>query len=162
MIVVSDASPINALVRIGHLDILFPLFNSVLIPPAVASELSHSAAPSAVRNVILSLPKWLEIRAPLRIDISLSSVDAGEAEAISLALELNADILLADDRKARLAARDRGLVVTGAVGVLELASVRGLLNLQDAFSRLRSTDFRVAEHVLRDALERDAARRSKS
>jgi len=53
--------------------------------------------------------------------------DPGEVEAISLALELAADLLLADDRKARTVARSRNLAVAGTVGVLELAAQRGLV-----------------------------------
>ena len=156
MIVVSDASPINVLVRIGFIDVLPNLFGAVIVPPAVAMELSHSATPQAVRTWIDGRPTWLEIKAPTRIDPTLDFDDVGEREAISLALELKADLLLADDRKARRAALERGLAITGAVGVLELASARSLLDLPQAFRRLRETDFSIAERVLEEALRRDA------
>jgi predicted nucleic acid-binding protein len=104
---------------------------------------------------------WLTIRAPLKIDPTLELDDTGEVEAISLALELKADLLLADDRKARRIALQHGLVITGAVGVLELASARNLLSLQDAFNKVRQTDFRVAEHILHQALDREFDRRAK-
>lgn len=55
MIVVSDASPLNVLVRIGHVEILSNLFGSVIIPPAVAAELTHARTPDPVRN-------WLAVR----------------------------------------------------------------------------------------------------
>jgi predicted nucleic acid-binding protein len=159
MIVVSNTSPLNVLVRIGHIDILGSLFGKVFIPPAVSSELSHPGTPEVVRKWMVARPDWLEVRAPSRIDATLEIDDPGEVEAISLALELKADFLLADDRKARRVARDRGIPVTGAVGILELGSVRGLLNLHDAFNRLRTTDFNIAEHILKEALKRDADRR---
>ena len=161
MIVVSDASPLNVLVRIGHADVLPVLFESVVIPPAVASELSHASTPEAVRNWITERHVWLTIQAPSKMDPTLQLDDVGEAEAISIALELKADLLLADDRKARRIARERGLTVTGAIGVLELASARNLLNLEDTFERIRQTDFRVANRILREALDRDADRRAK-
>ena len=110
-------------------------------------------------NWITERRDWLTIQAPSNMDPTLRLDDVGEAEAISLALELNADLLLADDRKARRIARERGLTVTGAIGVLELASARNLLNLEDAFERIRRTDFRVADRVLREALDRDSDRR---
>jgi len=159
VIVVSDASPLNVLVRIGHMDVLRPLFRSVLIPPAVASERAHAGTPEAVRNWMAAPPAWLTIRAPSRIDPTIQIDDPGEVEAISPALELKADFLLADDRKARRAARERGVPVTGAIGVLELASARGLLNLEAAFARLRTSDFKIAERILREALDRAAARK---
>lgn len=162
MIVVSDASPLNVLVRIGHVDILAPLFGSVLVPPAVEFELSHAGTPDVVRKWIAAHPTWLEVRTPSKIDATLRIDDAGEVEAISLALELHADYLLVDDRKARRAATERGLSITGAVGVLELASARGLLELNDTFDRIRMTDFKVSERILREALEREKIRRTKS
>lgn len=159
MIVVSDASPLNVLVRIGHVEVLAALFGTVIIPPAVASELSHAGTPTVIRNWIAARPEWLEIRAPATIDATLQIDDPGEVEAISLALELKADFMLVDDRKARRAARERGIPITGAVGVLELASARALLSLKDAFERVRATDFKVAERILREALKRDAERK---
>lgn len=161
MIVVSDASPLNILMRIGHVDVLAALFGKVLIPPAVASELSHAGTPSMVRDWIAQRPPWLDIQAPSRIDASLGLDDAGEREAISLALELRADYLLADDKKARRAAQQRGLVVTGAVGVIELAAAMHLLSLPDAFERLRSTDFIISQSILDEALSRHARRTGK-
>jgi len=158
VIVVSDTSPLNALVRIGHIDVLPQLFGRVLIPPAVAAELSHPRTPEIVRVWLAARPAWLEIKAPQRIDPTLGFDDPGETEAISLALEIRADLLLADDKKARRVARERGLATTGAVGVLELAAVRGHLDLRQALEKLRATDFNVSDTVLDAALARDAAR----
>lgn len=56
MLVVSDASPINILVRIGHIDILPRLFDRVLIPGTVAKELSHKRTPPEVLAWIQSGP----------------------------------------------------------------------------------------------------------
>ncbi len=159
MIVVSDASPLNILVRIGCVDVLPSLFGSVILPPAVAGELSHAATPEVVRQWLAAGPGWLQVQTPQRMDPTLEMADAGERQAISLALELRADLLLADDRKARRAAMERGLAVTGAVGVLELAATRQLIELPPVFERLRATDFIVAQEILDDALLRDAARR---
>ncbi|MCG3130176.1 MAG: hypothetical protein FLDDKLPJ_00925 [Phycisphaerae bacterium] len=74
-------------------------------------------------------------------------------------MELKADLLLADDRKARRAARERGLVITGALGVLEPGSAKGLIRLKDAVERLRATDFFIAETIIEDSLRRDRERR---
>ncbi len=52
MIIVSDTSPLNYLSLIGHLDVLPAIYGEVLIPPAVASELTHSTAPESVRLLI--------------------------------------------------------------------------------------------------------------
>ncbi len=42
---------------------------------------------------------------------NLDQLDAGEREAIALALALNADVILLDERKARHVAREQGLHV---------------------------------------------------
>ncbi|MBI5763193.1 MAG: DUF3368 domain-containing protein [Planctomycetes bacterium] len=158
MIVVSDSSPLNILIRIHHIDVLPALFRTVVIPPAVASELSHSRTPEIVRAWIDSKPAWLTVQAPKWLNPALTFDDPGEREAISLALELQADFLLADDRKARMAAQALGLSVTGAIGVLELASSRRLLSLSEAFTQLRATDFKIANSILVEALQRDSDR----
>jgi predicted nucleic acid-binding protein len=84
MIVISDASPMNVLAQIGYVDFLPTLFGRVLIPPAVAGELSHARTPESVRAWLSSQPGWLEIRSPSRIDPTIRIDDPGEREAISL------------------------------------------------------------------------------
>ncbi len=87
MLVVSDASPVNVLVRIGHIETLPKLFQTVAIPPAVERELSHAATPAAVREWMASRPKWLQVRKPSHVDLHLTR-DPGEREAICLAREM--------------------------------------------------------------------------
>jgi len=72
----------------------------------------------------------------------------GEREAICLAVELRADILFADDKRARRSAESFGLKVTGTLGVLSLAAERGLVDLADTVGRLRQTNFHVSEDLL--------------
>jgi predicted nucleic acid-binding protein len=71
-----------------------------------------------------------------------------EREAIQLAREEHADLLLMDERAGVKAARQLGLPVTGTLGVLASAARRGLLNIDAALSRLRATDFRCTPRLL--------------
>ncbi len=158
MLVVADASPVNVLVRIQHIDVLPRLFGRIIVPPAVERELSHPNTPKVIRDWLASPPTWLEVRAPTHVDASLP-VDPGEREAISLARELEADILLVDDRKARGIAKSQGLRIAGTLSVLEQAAVRGFLDLRDALSRLRATDFSISHRLMKEALDRDDERR---
>ena len=66
MIVISDTSPIRYLCQIGRIDILPAIFGSVVVPNAVAAELSREATPQAARDLIGNPPGWLHIRAPSR------------------------------------------------------------------------------------------------
>jgi uncharacterized protein len=67
------------------------------------------------------------IKDTTRVKKYLESVDAGEAEAIELALELRADRLLIDERKGRNLAVQEGLAVIGLMGVVLLAKRKGLI-----------------------------------
>ena len=120
MLVVSDTSQLTALLKIGRADLLQQLFSEVFIPPAVETELlrSHSI-----------LPEWLKVRKPRNIPASITSadLDAGESEALALALELNAGTVLMDERLGRRVARALGLKATGLLGCLVLAKDAGLI-----------------------------------
>lgn len=159
MIVVSDTSPLNYLVLIQLDRVLPALFCRVLVPPAVLAELSHPASPPTILSWVHSLPSWIEVRSPARLDTRLQ-LGPGETEALSLALELQADVVLVDERKGFIAASNLGLFATGTIGVLEAAAERDLIKLNDAIDALRNTSFRATEQLLDEALARDARRRA--
>jgi predicted nucleic acid-binding protein len=84
-------------------------------------------------------------------DAAWLALDAGEKAAIALAAFLAADLMLMDDRAGIMVARQKGFVVTGTLGVLGLAAQRGLIDLAEAFDRLKATNFRYPQEVM-DAL----------
>jgi predicted nucleic acid-binding protein len=147
MVVVADSSPIIVLINIGHIGVLPTMFGEVAIPPEVSAELHSVDRPSAVRNFAAQPPAWLVERAPSRIE-PIPALHAGELAAISLALELKAELLLIDELSGREAAAARKIPLTGTVGILELAAEKGLLDLQDAFDRLKQTDFWISHELL--------------
>jgi len=155
--VVSDTSPLHYLVECEAIEILPALFGEVLIPPTVLRELQHPNTPPRVRAWGEALPGWLKVQAPANVDQSLD-VDEGEREAISLAKEVNAAVVLMDDRKGRMMAVRCGLRVTGTVGLIESAAQRGLLDFGTAVRRLRQTNARVDERLLQAALARVGSR----
>jgi predicted nucleic acid-binding protein len=149
-LVIADTGPINYLILIGHIDILPALFRKVILPAAVRAELDE--APSAVRDWIAAPPSWVEIRDSHHAhDPALEKLDAGEEAAIALAIEPHADLLLMDKRDGVNAARRKGLAVTGTLGLLAIAANAGLLNLGDAFDRIKRTNFRYRQQTM-DAL----------
>ena len=160
-LVVADTGPLNYLILIGHIDLLPVLFERVVLPTTVQSELASGKAPFLVRHWVGNLPAWLEVRdAPLSQaeDASLKGIDAGERAAIQLAASLHADLLLMDDRKGVNAAQKRGLRVTGTLGVLDLAAQRGLADFAQAVEQLRRTNFRVPQALLDVLLEKHKER----
>lgn len=123
MLVVSDASPINVLIRIGQIDVLPTLFRAVVIPTAVAEEMTRPSTPHMVRkNWMARPPAWFTVRAPLLAVNPKMLRHRGERDAISLAQEMQADALLLDEEKARADARALGIAVVGTVGVLQRRS----------------------------------------
>ena len=130
MIVVSDTSPILNLRRIGRLELLVLLYGQVLIPPAVFAELTVKTDLIPVTDIdfmsslIIGTPKDQE-----RVQELRHSLDAGEAEAIVLAVERHAELLLVDERRARRTAEAAGLRITGLLGVLADAKRARLIDL---------------------------------
>lgn len=129
MIVISDTSAIVNLAVVGRLEILRELFGKVLIPQAVRRE-AAMANPAVLRQTNLLNLAWIETAAitnrPLLAAIQ-PQLDAGEAEAVVLAVETKADLLLMDERRGRRIATDLGLRVIGLLGVLVEAKHRKLL-----------------------------------
>jgi predicted nucleic acid-binding protein len=147
------------LVLIGNIDLLPVLFEKVILPSAVQAQLTDPDAPLSVRNWIAGPPTWLEVHETPshRWDqASVEGLDEGETAAIALAISLDADLLLMDDREGVMVARGKGLRVTGTLGVLDLAAQRGLVNFAQAVDRLRRTTFRIPETLLDALLKKHA------
>lgn len=161
MPVVSNTSPLLNLSIIGHLDLVRVQFGHVLIPSAVLDELQvYSSRPGAetLKNAVEH--EWIVVQ-----DVSDAALvrtlrrdlDQGEAEAITLAVEVDASLILLDEQEGRKRARTLDLPITGALGVLLRAHQAGdLASLSDALDRLQEeAGFWIApslrERVLREA-----------
>jgi predicted nucleic acid-binding protein len=153
MIVVADTTPVNYLILIEAIDVLHTLYDRVVLPSAVKMELLHPGTPEKVRMWMQSPPAWLEIRtAKQGTDEMLSKLDAGEGEAIRLAEELQADLLILDEIRGRQEAKRRGLILIGTIGVLREAAEVGLLDLRTAIERLKQTSFHISPILLASIL----------
>lgn len=159
MTAVADASPLCYLVMIGEIDLLPQLFSRVVIPQAVILELLHEDATAAVRNWASNLPAWISVeQTPNVISPGMEKFQAGERAAIFLAESIKADIIIIDEKAARLVAGKRGLSVTGILGVLGEAATRGLVDLARAIDQLRRTTFRCSPALFKATLDRYGAR----
>lgn len=160
MLVISDATPINIPTRIGCINILPELVGRVVIPTAVAEELSHANTPKAVKDFIASKPAWLEIRVPAHPEDPALPRHRGEREAIRLALELHADLLLMDELRPRKIAVGLGIRVIGTIGLLESAADQGLVkNLAAVHELIRQSGFHVNESILGASLLKHLSRK---
>lgn len=163
-VVVADTSPLNYLVLIGQIEILRELYGFVLVPPEVLAELTEPGAPVLVAAWVRGKPDWLREQTVNDDgnDPALDSLGPGERAAILLAENQSKALLLIDDASGREEALRRGIPVTGTLGVLRAASLRGLLDLPLALARLAATNFRISQSLISELLEEDSARRARS
>jgi predicted nucleic acid-binding protein len=160
VIVVSDTSPITNLAAISQLDFLQRLYTRLVIPKAVYNEMVRvdKLVPGAVE--VQTLP-WIQtqtVAAFQQVRVlreSQENIDLGEAEAIILALELKAGLLLMDERRGRAVAMSYGLQVTGLLGVLLQAKENRLIPaVKPVMERLiEQADFRVSNQLYATILE---------
>jgi predicted nucleic acid-binding protein len=150
MIVVADTGPLHYLILLDHADLLHRFYDEVVVPDAVAAELSSPSAPSAVLNWISHAPRWLSV-VPVeanRIREITDDLDIGERAAIALAGAIHADLLLIDEAAGRIEAKRRNLRVTGTLGVLRAGAERGLVDVPELIRRLKATSFYVDDALL--------------
>ena len=142
-------SPLNYLILIALEDLLPKLYQRVFVPPEVLHELQHPDAPEAVRTWLVKIPDWLEVKASsATADEALGVLDPGERQAIQLAREQAADLLLIDERRGSIEARRLGLTTIGTIGVLLSAGELGLIDAEQACRRLLTeTSFRVTPEL---------------
>ena len=158
MIVIADTTPLNHLILIDQANILETLYGRVVVPSTVLSELQSQATPPKVKEWISNRPGWLEVnRTALPAEPSLAHLDAGERDAIILAQNLKADLLLMDDLGGRREAVRRNLKITGTLTVLYIAAGRGLVEGFPAIlKQLLQTGFRASPEMIQLFLDRHA------
>jgi predicted nucleic acid-binding protein len=147
------------LVLIGAIDVLPAIFSEIYAPPSVIDELTHEKAPNIVRQWASSSPEWLKVVSPTRRLPSTARLGPGEADAISLAKELQIVEILIDERRGRNLAVREGLIALPTLAVLERAAADDLLDLTTVLGKLVQTNMRVPLDQLQAALIRDAARK---
>ncbi len=128
MIVISQAAPLLSLAAISHLELLHKLYGYVLVPPAVSLQIVWAGGEEeGSPGEILDLA-WIETRQPSNEPLAIALgayLPDEEAEALALAVDLNADWLLLDDPRARALARRFKLPFLGLLGVLVAARRAG-------------------------------------
>lgn len=148
MVVVSNTSPIVNLAAIGHLHLLRDVFGAILIPDAVHHEIVGQGAgrPGAEEVARATWITRKAVREQHLVRMLEREIHVGEAEALVLAVETDADWVLLDERAARDNAETLGLSYMGLLGVLARAKRDGLIpSIRPLLDALRAHGFWVSE-----------------
>lgn len=152
MVVVSNSSPLIALSRIGKLEILRKLYHKIVIPKAVEKEIVSDP----LKEFNLGKLPWIEVKSlrhPLCVEILSADLGLGESEALSLGLELKADLILLDEVAARAIAESIGLRFTGTLGMLLKAKEKKFIqSVKELIEQLILCEFRVSDQLYKDIL----------
>ncbi len=150
--IISNSSPIIHLAKIGRLNLLHEFYETITVPNAVYEECVTEGREreeiSAIRNA-----DWLHVCNVTNrnlVRLLISELDRGESEAIALALEKNAGLILLDDAEAREKARIYNLNITGVIGILLRARHEGKIrSFREVMDQLISTGFWIGERSKR-------------
>jgi uncharacterized protein len=139
--------------KLNRLDLLKQLYTQVYIPAAVYNEIEAGKAKEFYKD--LSKTDWIkivEIEDKQAVKYFLD-LDSGEAEAIVLATELNADLILLDEKLGRFHAKHADLKVTGTIGILLKAKKEGLIyELKSLLHELTKKDVWISERLKKEIL----------
>ncbi len=153
LLVVSNSSVIIALTRIYCLNLLKKLLRRILVPEAVWQKMTVRCKPGSEEIIRTDFIHVREVHNKKLALLLKEFVDESEAEVITLALEVNADLLLVDDYDARSLAKELRLKVMGILGVIALAKYRGLiLKAKSIVDELVKSGFQISRRVLEEFL----------
>lgn len=155
--VVCNSSPLIHLAKVGKLELLKGYFTEISVPEAVYRECVIDGKDRDDAKRIESAA-WIRVVAIKNIDLKKAFntvLDEGESEAIVLALQESADLILLDDYEARELARTYGLKITGTIGLLIKAKYEGdISSIEEMLKKLRKTGFWLSDDlytkILRD------------
>ena len=157
MVVISDTSVLSNFLQLDRIDVLENLYRELIIPPTVASELQALEAFIPELNTLLNAP-WIRIQLPSDesfVNSLRQKLDPGESEAIALAIEFQADLLLMDELLGRKLAENYGIKISGTLGSLLRAKEKGLIaSVKPILDQLRDEiGFWISESLYKNVLE---------
>jgi predicted nucleic acid-binding protein len=146
MNVVCNATPLISLAGLGRLGLLRELFGQIHISDGVYEEVVVRGKGRPGETEVTGAPWILRHTVADTGPLAARSVaiGRGEIECLTLARQLPADLLVLDDRLARLHAQTPGIRITGTTGILLMAGERKLVDFEPAFSQLLASGFRLS------------------
>jgi len=156
MIVIGDSTVFIGLAKIDKLSLLSSIFQKVYIPEAVYHEIVEKGKekPGAkdVRESLWIIKK--KVSDYTQVNFLMVSLEVGEAETLVLAKEMEANIILLDEEKARKSAVLAGFKVIGLIGILIIAKQMGLIkNIKPYIETLQEKNFRISNKIVNKALK---------
>lgn len=155
-LVIVNTTPLINLSLIGQIDLLRQLYGEVSIPPAVQAELLQGGS-SRIGIAEVQSAGWIHVTTlhdPRRAELLMADLDRGESEVIALAQELNADLVIIDERLARRHAKRLGLKLTGTLGVLLKAKQQGRVPaIKPLIDQLRQDGIWLSDGLVIEALK---------
>ena len=152
--VVSNTTPIISLLKINQLEILKELYGEIFIPYEVFNEIEAGKNKEFYSD--LTKTSWIKIQ-KIANENSLSyflDLDKGEAEAIVLATEINADLIILDESLGRFHAKHNGLKVTGTIGILLKAKQLGYINdIKTLLFELKAKGIWLNDRLIKETLK---------
>ncbi len=157
MIVVTDSTILIGLAKLGKLTLLKETFSNVSIPEEVFKEVVERGKNRPGSELIKESP-WIEtksVKDKTQVNFLMGSLERGEAEVLALARELEADLILLDEGKARKSAIIAGFNVMGLLGLFNLAKNIGLIHeVRPLINELMTKKFRISDKVIEEALRK--------
>jgi predicted nucleic acid-binding protein len=152
MIIVSDSGPLISLAKINKFSLLKQVFKEIIIPEGVYIEVvEEGRGKDGAKETREALGKWVKkvrVKDSLAVQLLLPDLKRGETESIVLAKELNADLILIDDRNARDIAEASGLIIKGTVGILLIAKEMGIIKeFKKVVDELRNKGFYLKDNT---------------
>lgn len=143
--IISDTSCFIILTNIGELNILQKVYGKIITTPDIAEEYSQP------------LPEWVEIvtvKDKYRQQLLEMQIDKGESSAIALALETPGCTIILDDYKARVVAKQLGINITGTIGVIIKAKLKGIIpSIKPILEKIKQTNFHLSKEIELQALK---------
>jgi predicted nucleic acid-binding protein len=143
MQVISNTSPLLNLAIIDHLHLIEQQFGKIIIPQGVLTELRVNENLQGSQELRDAIKKgWIKVREVQNkafVQLLRRELDLGETEAIALAIEVKADLLLLDEREGRRIARNFNLKITGIIGIILKAwHQKKIVSVKDVINQLRT------------------------
>ena len=152
MIVVSNTTPLIGLASIGQFDLIQQIFGEIYIPKAVYDEAVVAGREKGGAKSEVSGSVWIktiDVKDRIAVEVLLDELDLGEAEAIVLARELEADWVLMDEKKGRRKLAQLEIRKIGTIGILLKAKEMGFIEtIRKDLDQLREKGFSISQFVV--------------